>query len=117
MDRAALSLDQAPPLSVPARFFLTAPLFGVAAALIDFAGQEIHFVNPRKIRIEINDFLQTIQNGFVQPLLTVFVAFVRFSFVKIELRGVQAFVRLFFLLRVARHADRTATGALLKGKA
>lgn len=34
MDRAALSLDQAPPLSVPARFFLTAPLFGVAAALL-----------------------------------------------------------------------------------
>lgn len=34
MDRAALSLDQAPPLSVPARFFLTAPLFGIAAALL-----------------------------------------------------------------------------------
>jgi hypothetical protein len=34
MERAALSLEQAPPLSVPARFFLTAPLFGVAAALL-----------------------------------------------------------------------------------
>ena len=29
-----LSLQQAPPLSVPARFFLTAPVFGVLAALI-----------------------------------------------------------------------------------
>ena len=29
-----LSLQQAPPLSVPARFFLTAPLFGIVAALI-----------------------------------------------------------------------------------
>lgn len=34
MDRAALSLEQAPPLSVPGRFFLTAPLFGVAASLL-----------------------------------------------------------------------------------
>ncbi len=31
---AALSLAQAPPLSVPLRFFLTAPLFGMAAALV-----------------------------------------------------------------------------------
>ncbi len=29
-----LSLDQAPPISIPMRFFLTAPLFGVAAALL-----------------------------------------------------------------------------------
>ncbi|MCF7821534.1 MAG: hypothetical protein K9M17_03710 [Mariprofundaceae bacterium] len=31
---SGLSLDQAPPLSVPLRFFLTAPLFGIAAALL-----------------------------------------------------------------------------------
>ena len=31
-----MSLDQAPPLSVPVRFFLTAPLFGVAAAVTLF---------------------------------------------------------------------------------
>src|SRR5574337_1084719 len=31
---ASLSFDQAPPISVPARFFLTAPLFGVAAGLM-----------------------------------------------------------------------------------
>ena len=30
---AALSFDQAPPISVPFRFFLTAPLFGIAAGL------------------------------------------------------------------------------------
>lgn len=31
---AMLSFDQAPPISVPVRFFLTAPLFGVAAGLL-----------------------------------------------------------------------------------
>jgi hypothetical protein len=31
---AELSLQQAPPLSVPLRFFLTAPLFGIAAAVL-----------------------------------------------------------------------------------
>jgi hypothetical protein len=31
---AGLSLDQAPPLSVPLRFFLTAPLFGITASLL-----------------------------------------------------------------------------------
>ncbi len=32
--RSGLSLTQAPPLSVPLRFFLTAPLFGIVAALV-----------------------------------------------------------------------------------
>lgn len=37
----ALSLEQAPPLSVPLRFFLTAPLFGaLASAVLLFAGPE-----------------------------------------------------------------------------
>ena len=31
---SGLSLDQAPPLSVPLRFFLTAPLFGIAASVL-----------------------------------------------------------------------------------
>lgn len=34
MKAAGLSLDQAPPLDLPFRFFLTAPLFGVAAGLV-----------------------------------------------------------------------------------
>ncbi|MCP4994875.1 MAG: hypothetical protein GY934_13990 [Gammaproteobacteria bacterium] len=39
---ASLSLDQAPPISVPFRFFLTAPVFGVLAALlIIFSGPEM----------------------------------------------------------------------------
>src|SRR5512139_2795220 len=32
--QAGLSLTQAPPLSVPLRFFITAPLFALAAALV-----------------------------------------------------------------------------------
>ena len=31
---SGLSLDQAPPISVPLRFFLTAPLFALSAALL-----------------------------------------------------------------------------------
>jgi hypothetical protein len=34
LNTANLSLEQAPPISIPLRFFLTAPLFGVAAALL-----------------------------------------------------------------------------------
>ena len=34
MNTAQLSLDQAPPYSVPLRFFFTAPLFGIVAALL-----------------------------------------------------------------------------------
>ena len=42
MNIAFLSLAQSPPLSVPMRFFLTAPLFGIAAGvLLLFGGDEI----------------------------------------------------------------------------
>ncbi len=34
LNTANLSLEQAPPISIPLRFFLTAPLFGIAAALL-----------------------------------------------------------------------------------
>ena len=36
MELQGLSTDQAPPLSVPIRFFLTAPLFGVLAGFLIF---------------------------------------------------------------------------------
>ncbi len=34
LNSANLSLEQAPPFSIPIRFFITAPLFGIAAALL-----------------------------------------------------------------------------------
>ncbi len=34
LNPASLSLDQAPPISIPFRFFITAPLFGLAAGLL-----------------------------------------------------------------------------------
>jgi len=34
LNTASLSLDQAPPISIPFRFFLLAPLFGIAAGLL-----------------------------------------------------------------------------------
>ena len=36
MDFNGLSIDQAPPISAPVRFFLTAPLFGILAGLLIF---------------------------------------------------------------------------------
>ncbi len=36
MELAGLSTDQAPPISAPVRFFLTAPLFGILAGLLIF---------------------------------------------------------------------------------
>ncbi len=42
MNHAGLSLEQAPPLSVPTRFFLTAPVFGIiAACILIWSGPEI----------------------------------------------------------------------------
>ncbi|MCW8906388.1 MAG: hypothetical protein OQL28_03990 [Sedimenticola sp.] len=42
LNTANLSLDQAPPISIPFRFFVTAPLFGIAAALLLlFKGPEL----------------------------------------------------------------------------
>lgn len=42
LNTANLSLDQAPPISIPYRFFLTAPLFGIVAALLVlFSGPEL----------------------------------------------------------------------------
>ncbi|HFB53658.1 MAG TPA: hypothetical protein ENJ67_02890, partial [Sulfurimonas autotrophica] len=36
MDFNGLSIDQAPPISAPLRFFLTAPLFGIVAGIVLF---------------------------------------------------------------------------------
>lgn len=42
LNTASLSLDQAPPISIPFRFFLTAPLFGLAAAgMMLFSGDDL----------------------------------------------------------------------------
>ncbi len=45
LNSATLSLDQAPPISVPFRFFLTAPLFAALAGLLLIYGGESLFVS------------------------------------------------------------------------
>lgn len=43
MNLAGLSLERSPPLSVPLRFFFTAPLFGLGAALLLLLGDPLSF--------------------------------------------------------------------------
>ena len=76
---SGLSLDQAPPLSVPLRFFLTAPLFGIAAALLMLiSGPEI-FVNrwsPLMVALThliTLGFISMVMIGAMQQLLPVLV--------------------------------------------
>lgn len=45
MNFTGLSLDQAPPISAPVRFFLTAPIFGMLAALVIFFTDATVFTN------------------------------------------------------------------------
>jgi hypothetical protein len=45
MSRTSLAVDEAPPFDVPLRFFLTAPLFGLAAAVLLFVRSEEIFLS------------------------------------------------------------------------
>ncbi|MDX8403950.1 MAG: hypothetical protein R8K54_06035 [Mariprofundaceae bacterium] len=76
---AGLSLDQAPPLSVPLRFFLTAPLFGIAAALLMLTGGPEIFVSrwsPSMVALThllTLGFISMVMMGAMQQLLPVLV--------------------------------------------
>lgn len=79
MNYTALSLSQTPPLSVPLRFFLTAPLFIVAAALVvAFSGPELFATrwNPTVLALThlvTLGFLGSSMIGALQQLLPVLV--------------------------------------------
>ena len=49
MDFNGLSVDQAPPISAPVRFFLTAPLFGILAGLLIFFSDSATLMNRYSI--------------------------------------------------------------------
>jgi len=74
-----LSLQQSPPFSVPARFFVTAPLFGIAAALILlFSGNSVllsrwDFHLLAVTHCLVLGFFATIMIGSVQQILPVVV--------------------------------------------
>ncbi len=79
MNPAALSLEQAPPISVPLRFFLTAPVFGATAALllIIFGGDALTSrwapVTLAVTHLLTLGFLAMVMVGAVQQLLPVLV--------------------------------------------
>ncbi|SCZ61654.1 hypothetical protein [Thiohalomonas denitrificans] len=79
MNAAALSLEQAPPISVPVRFFLTAPVFGAAAALILLvSGGEVLSSRWAPLTLAVTHlltlgFLAMVMIGAVQQLLPVLV--------------------------------------------
>lgn len=72
-----LSLQQAPPLSVPARFFLTAPVFGMLAALILlFTGKDLLISRWTPGMLAITHcltlgFFASVMMGAIQQLLPV----------------------------------------------
>lgn len=73
--QAILSFEQAPPMSAPLRFFLTAPLFGVLAGLILLIGGEAALVSrwsPLTLAVvhalTIGVLLQTMLGALIQIL-------------------------------------------------
>ncbi len=79
MNASALSLEQTPPLSVPLRFFLSAPVFGAAAALVlVVVGGDAVTVRWAPITLGLTHlltlgFLAMVMVGAVQQLLPVLV--------------------------------------------
>lgn len=58
LNTASLSLDQAPPISIPFRFFLTAPLFGLAAAgMLLFNGADLFLTRWSSLTLGITHLL------------------------------------------------------------
>ncbi len=79
MNYTALSLSQSPPLAVPLRFFLTAPLFIIAAALLlGFSGEELLVTRWSPTMLALAHlitlgFLGSSMFGAIQQLLPVLV--------------------------------------------
>ncbi len=79
MNYSMLSLTQSPPISVPIRFFLTAPLFGMAAAIIMILNGDQLFIsrwNPELLAMVHSitvGFLGMVMIGAMQQLLPVLV--------------------------------------------
>lgn len=66
--QASLSFEQAPPFSVPLRFFLTAPLFGIAAGLLLISGDDVlasrwHPVSLALTHLMVAGFLLQVMAG------------------------------------------------------
>ncbi len=79
MNTAFLALDQTPPLSVPLRFFLTAPLFGLLASLLLFYDGPQLFISrwsPNTLALThlvMLGFVTMVMFGALQQLLPILV--------------------------------------------
>ena len=67
MELSGLSTDQAPPISAPVRFFLTAPLFGILAGLIIFFSDAATLMN--RFSIESIVVTHAITIGFLSFIM------------------------------------------------
>jgi hypothetical protein len=67
MNTAQLALEQTPPLSVPLRFFLTAPLFGILAALLLLASGPAIFSSRWSLEVITLTHLLTL--GFISMVM------------------------------------------------
>lgn len=79
MNTAFLALDQTPPLSVPLRFFLTAPLFGLLACVLLYTEGSYIFMNrwtPNTLALThlvTLGFITMVMFGALQQLLPILV--------------------------------------------
>ena len=67
MNIAQLTLEQTPPLSVPFRFFLTAPLFGILAALLLLGSDPTIFSSRWSLEVIMLTHLLTL--GFISRVI------------------------------------------------
>ena len=66
MDFNGLSIDQAPPISAPLRFFLTAPLFGILAGIVILFSESSVLINRYSIdAIVVTHFITIGLFGFI----------------------------------------------------
>ncbi|WP_187647841.1 hypothetical protein [Nitrosophilus labii] len=72
-----LSLDQAPPFEAPLRFFLTAPIFAIAAAVLIFFSQDLSSIHSPEtvaiLHLFTIGFMSMIMIGAMQQMLPVLV--------------------------------------------
>jgi len=111
MNIGFLSLAQSPPLSVPMRFFLSAPLFGIAAGLMLLFGEEGIVINRWSVDTLVVVHMITlgvismVMIGAVQQLLPVLMGVIipRADMMSRTLHLLWSLGTLLLLIGIARH--------------
>ena len=111
MNIGFLSLTQSPPLSVPMRFFLSAPLFGIAAGLMLLFGEEGILINRWSVDTLVVVHMITlgvismVMIGAVQQLLPVLMGVIipKADMMSRSLHLLWSLGTLLLLIGIARH--------------